>query len=94
MGKVKDLEHTLREIESEFKRQLDNAELVTSEVALEKTKLLNEKLILEKEIRKHESQYAEIVKTKVELENELQSCRKEFHEQVNRLFLNAMCYKN
>ncbi|XP_067001294.2 centrosomin isoform X2 [Anabrus simplex] len=69
--RIHESEHNLWEKEAELRRQLDEAAMKHSQTALERTRLANEKLHLEQELRRFEAREAELLREKKEVENHL-----------------------
>jgi predicted transcriptional regulator len=63
-------------------RQLDAVTLTTSQVALERTRLANEKLRLEQEVRRHEAREAELVREMKDAENCLLVAKEQLEKEV------------
>lgn len=83
---MQESEKRFRERELELIKQLDEVTLSTSQATLERTRLANEKLHLEREVRRHEAREAELVREKKDAENSLLVAK----EQVE----NKVCPKN
>lgn len=80
--RLQELERCWREKERELTRQLDEVTIAASQAALERTRLANEKLHLEQELRRHEAQAAEFVREKKDAENCLLVAKERLEKEV------------
>jgi hypothetical protein len=68
-------------------RKLDEVTLTASQAALDRTRLANEKLRLEQEVRRHEAREAELVHEKKDAENCLLVAKEQLEKQVYKRML-------
>jgi hypothetical protein len=81
--RLQELERFSREKERELTRQLDEATIAASQEALERTRLANDKLHLEQELRRHEAREAELVRERKDRENCLLVAREQLDKEVH-----------
>jgi hypothetical protein len=80
--RLQELERFSREKERELTRQLDEATIAASQEALERTRLANDKLHLEQELRRHEAREAELVRERKDKENCLLVAKEQLEKEV------------
>jgi hypothetical protein len=80
--RLQELERCWREKERELTRQLDEVTIAASQAALERTRLANEKLHLEQELRRHEARAAEFVRERKDTENSLLVAKERLEKEV------------
>jgi ABC-type phosphate transport system auxiliary subunit len=80
--RLQELERFSREKEHELTRQLDEATVAASQEALERTRLANDKLHLERELRRHEAREAELVRERKDRENSLLVAQEQLEKEV------------
>jgi hypothetical protein len=80
--RLQEIERWCREKECELTRQLDEVTIAASQAALERTRLANEKLHLEQELRRHEAQEAELVRERKDAENCLLVAKEQLEKEV------------
>lgn len=90
---LQESERRCREKECELMRKLDEVTLTASQAALDRTRLANEKLRLEQEVRRHEAQEAELVHEKKDAENCLLVAKEQLEKQVYKRMLHFSCSK-
>ncbi|XP_069674172.1 CDK5 regulatory subunit-associated protein 2-like isoform X2 [Periplaneta americana] len=83
--RLQDSERCCREKECELMKQIDQVSLTTSEAALERTRLANEKLRLEQEVRRHEAREAELIREKKDAENRLLVTKEQLEKEISIL---------
>lgn len=83
--RLQDSERYCREKECELIKQIDQVSLTTSEAALERTRLANEKLRLEQEVRRHEARETELIREKKDAENRLLVTKEQLEKQISIL---------
>jgi hypothetical protein len=95
---LQESERHCREKECELMRKLDEVTLTASQAALDRTRLANEKLHLEQEVRRHEAREAELVHEKNDTENCLLVAKEQLEKQVYKTLLNfsysKICVEN
>lgn len=88
MKRLQDLERRFREKEFELIKQLDEVTLSTSQAELERTRLANEKLHLEQEVRRHEAREAELIRERKDAENCLLVAKEQVENEVSQKMQN------
>lgn len=83
--KLKEMGKLLKEKENELHRQLDEAAVAASSLTLERTKLVNEKLRLEQDVRRLDLRLTEVEKSSQETEKQLQTANSLLEEKVLKL---------
>lgn len=79
---LQESERHFREKECKLMRKLDEVTLTVSQAALDRTRLANEKLRLEQEVRRHEAREAELVHEKKNTENCLLVAKEQLEKQM------------
>ncbi|PNF41505.1 hypothetical protein B7P43_G13036, partial [Cryptotermes secundus] len=80
--RLQELERCCRKKERELMRQLDEVTVAASQAALERTRLANEKLHLEQELRRHEARETEFVREKKDSENCLLVAKEQLEKEM------------
>jgi hypothetical protein len=80
--RLQGLERSSWEKERELLRQLDEVAIAESQAALERTRLANDKLRLEQELRRHETREAELVHERKDKENCLLVAKERLEKEV------------
>lgn len=82
MKRLQESERRFREKEFELIKHLDEVTLSTSQAELERTRLANEKLHLEQEVRQYEAREAELVRERKDTENRLLVAKERVENEV------------
>lgn len=93
MKRLQESERRFREKEFELIKQLDEVTLSTSQAELERTRLANEKLRLEQEVRRHEAREAELVRERKDAENCLVVAKERVENEVCKKY-KVLTYMN
>ncbi|XP_049816824.1 centrosomin-like isoform X2 [Schistocerca nitens] len=83
--KVREMEKLLKEKENDLHRQLDEAAVAASSLTLERTKLVNEKLRLEQDVRRLDLRLTDVEKNSQEKEKQLQAANYQLEAKVKKL---------